>query len=185
MSSAANSRSVPNGAVCAADPDLAALGPVARGEMPLLVELAVVRQVDLRHDAEQPAAVDRHARSCRSAAAMAQRRADQQQRQQLRRAFGDACSTPLPPRPAAGPEAAGRRSRSRTAPVRGRPPAPRIARRRSRATRRIGFGIGGGVGDAAPRGAGGDPREAVTIDGAERHGIFRNSGRGHFETTTV
>ena len=38
--------------------DRLAAVPVARGEMPLLVELAVVRQVDLRHDAEQPAAVD-------------------------------------------------------------------------------------------------------------------------------
>ena len=81
-SSAANSRSVPNGAVSAADGDLAAHHPVARHEMPRLVEFAVVGQMDLRHHAEQPAAMDRQ-RAVVERSGMAQRRADQQQRQQI------------------------------------------------------------------------------------------------------
>ena len=60
--------------------------PCAGGEVPVLVELAVVRQVDLRHDAEQPAAVDGDGRVV-DAAGVAQRRAEEQQRQQLRRSL--------------------------------------------------------------------------------------------------
>ena len=83
-SSAANRRSGPNGTSAAAEQDLLVLGAVAGGEMATLVELAVVRQVDLRHDAEQPAAVDRH-RAIVEAAVVPERRANEDQRQQVGR----------------------------------------------------------------------------------------------------
>ena len=67
--------------VLAGDADLAALVD-ARGELPALVELAVGRRVGLRHDPEDAAAVDHH-RAVVDAVAMAQRRADHEQRQQL------------------------------------------------------------------------------------------------------
>ena len=43
----------------AGDGDRAAAHPLAGGEMPALVEFAVIRQKHLRHDAEHPAAMDR------------------------------------------------------------------------------------------------------------------------------
>ena len=56
--------------------------PFARGEMPPLVELAIIRQEHLRHDAEQPAAVDRDAAIVKPAAP-AQWRTDDKDRRQL------------------------------------------------------------------------------------------------------
>ncbi len=56
-SSAANSRSAPNGATCPASPispDAPRPHAFASREMPALVELPIVRQVALRHHPEQP-----------------------------------------------------------------------------------------------------------------------------------
>ena len=66
-----------------AEPDLGAVGAGARGEMAALVELAVVRQVDLGHHAEQPAAVRRDRRVV-EAPLVAQGRAEQEQRRRSR-----------------------------------------------------------------------------------------------------
>ena len=66
------------------DGDLAAHHPVTHHEMPRLVEFAVVGQMHLRHHTEQPAAMDRQ-RAVVQRSGMAQRRADQQQRQQIGR----------------------------------------------------------------------------------------------------
>ena len=65
-----------------ADGDLAADHSVAHDKMPRLVEFAVVGQMHLRHHAEQPAAMDGDRRVVERAG-MAQRGADQQQRQQI------------------------------------------------------------------------------------------------------
>ena len=55
---AAKIRSGPNGTSCAGDADRRPRTVVAGGEVAALVELAVGRQVRLRRDAEDPAAVD-------------------------------------------------------------------------------------------------------------------------------
>ena len=96
--------------------------------MPVLVELAVVRQVDLRHDAEQPAALDGDGRVV-DAPGVAERRADEQERPQRGGAFDQPERSRAPPRRAARPAAGGRRSRSRRAPVREKPRPTRPARR--------------------------------------------------------
>ena len=83
-SSAANSRSGPNGTVTPAEHDGAAAAVVAGGELPALVELPVVRQVRLRRDAEDPAAVD-HDRAVEEPVAVPQRRPDDEHRPQVRR----------------------------------------------------------------------------------------------------
>ena len=71
----------------AADADLAALAD-AGGELPALVELAVGRRVGLRDDAEDRAAVDDDG-AVVDPVAVAQRRADHDQRQQVRGALDD------------------------------------------------------------------------------------------------
>ncbi len=91
-SSAAKIRSGPNGASMRTDPDRPAVGSLARGEMPVLVELAVVRQMDFRRHPEQAAAVDGE-RAVIDAVAVAQRRADEQHGQQLCRASHQRCRT--------------------------------------------------------------------------------------------
>ena len=73
--------------VLAADGDLAA-HVVADGDLAALVELAVRRQVGLRHDAEDAAAVHDE-RAVVDPVAMAQRRADDEHRQQPGRALDD------------------------------------------------------------------------------------------------
>ena len=143
-------------------PDFSALGAGARCEMPLLVELAVVRQVDLGHGAQHPAPVDRYRAVIDPAADMAQRRSHQQQRQQLGRAFGDG--------------AQGRFDRIQQRVLKQQVVDRVTGHRQFREDRQCcgslvaclgdaqdGFGIGGGVGDAALHGAGGNPRKTVTI----------------------
>ena len=66
----------------AGDPDGLAAKPGAGREMALLVELAVVGQVALRHDAQHRAAMDHHGRVV-EAVAPAQRRPDDQHRQEV------------------------------------------------------------------------------------------------------
>ena len=70
-----------------ADGDGAPIGAVATGEMPRFVELPVIRQVNFRDNAEQLTTVDGQG-AVEQRAEMAQRRADQQQRHQVR-GFGD------------------------------------------------------------------------------------------------
>ena len=101
---------------------------LAGGDLPPLVELAVVRQVGLRHDAEDPAAVDDH-RAVVDPVPVAQRRADDQHRQQVGR-WPPTISPHRRPRPrrAPRPAAAGPRSSSRSGTAPGRPrrrPRPR------------------------------------------------------------
>ena len=68
-----------------ADDDLIAFRSFARGEMPALVEFAIVRQMDFRHDAEKTPAMNSE-RAIIEPAAMPQRRADENERhQRLRR----------------------------------------------------------------------------------------------------
>ena len=81
-SRASNSRSGPNGASRCADPDVLA-GLVVAGRVPAaLVELPVGRQIRLRRDAEQLAAVD-HDGAVVEAVAVTQRRADDEHREEL------------------------------------------------------------------------------------------------------
>ena len=79
---AANSRSGPNG-TCCSPMRMRAAHVVAGCEMTALVELAIVRQVRLGHDAQHRAAVDHH-RSVVEPVPIAQRGADHQHRQQIR-----------------------------------------------------------------------------------------------------
>ena len=65
-SSAANSRSVPNGAVWAPMVISPPTMPSPDDEMPRLVEFAIVGQMHLRHHAEQPAAMDGDRACCRA-----------------------------------------------------------------------------------------------------------------------
>lgn len=73
-SRAANSRSVPNGAVQPATSISSPATKAPEDEVPAFVEFAIVRQVGLGDDAEQPAAMDDQ-RAIVSPAAPAQRRA--------------------------------------------------------------------------------------------------------------
>ncbi len=86
--SAANSRSVPNGALWPPMVISPPTMPSPGDEMPRLVEFAIVGQVDFRHHAQQAAAMDRQ-RGVVQRAGVAQRRADQQQRKQLARRGND------------------------------------------------------------------------------------------------
>ena len=72
----------PEGRLLPGELHRSALGAVAGGKMPALVEFAVVRQVDLGHDAEQPAAVHGK-RAVIEAAEMPDRRAEEDERHQL------------------------------------------------------------------------------------------------------
>ena len=152
--------------------------PSPEAKWRLLVELAVVRQVDLRHDAEQPAAMDRqravvepvaHGAAARRPAAAATARPslgdhlgdrflDRVEQRVLQQQVVDRV---------AGQRQLGKHRQ-----------APPTARRRSRATRRMASALAAGSAMLHRGGAGGDPREAVTVEGAEGHGIFRNSGTG-------
>ncbi len=87
-SAASNSRSVPNGARLAGDGDLQPGDAVAGGELPALVELPVVRQVQLGHHAEHLAAVDDD-RGVEQPGLVPQRRADDEHRQQVGRRLDD------------------------------------------------------------------------------------------------
>ncbi len=143
-SSAANSRPVPKGTRAPAS----AMRPPGAcspgGEVAALVELAVVGQEALGHHAQHAAAVDRH-RAVVEPPGVAQRRAHQQQRQQAGAALRHAWRRRAPPRPAARPAAAGRRSRSRTGRARGTPRPPR-PRRGTRGRLQHGGGVARGVG---------------------------------------
>lgn len=66
----------------AADRDLATIRRRAGGEMATLVELAIIRQMNLRHDTEQPAAVNRQ-RAIIEPPRLAQRCADEDERHQI------------------------------------------------------------------------------------------------------
>ena len=114
-----------------ADRDGLARRAVARREMPLLVELAIVRQVHFWHHAQQPAAMDRH-RAVVEPRAVAQRRADHQHRQQFAGARDQRRAAPVRSLSAPRPTAAGHRSHSRTPTALETPPAPRRPPRRSR-----------------------------------------------------
>ena len=105
---------------------------VAGGGLAALVELPVCRQIRLRNDAEQPAAMD-HQRGIVDAPGMAQRRAGRPARGRVSRCPRGRCRRPSRRRRAARPAGAGPRSSSRTGRVRGtrrvRPPAGRNRRR--------------------------------------------------------
>ena len=75
------------------DGDLQAGDAATGGELAPLVELAVVRQVDLRHDAEHPAAVDHHG-GVEQPGLVPQRRADDDHRQQVGAGLGRSPSRP-------------------------------------------------------------------------------------------
>ena len=79
---AANSRSVPNGARRPATSISSPAIPSPGRELAPLVELPIVRQVDLRHHAEDPAAVD-HDGGVEQPALVPQRCADDDHRQQV------------------------------------------------------------------------------------------------------
>ena len=79
---AANSRSVPNGAGRPATSIVQTGDAVPGGELATLVELAVVRQVQLRHHTEHLAAVDDHG-GVEQPGLVAQRGADDEHRQQI------------------------------------------------------------------------------------------------------
>ena len=81
-SDAANSRSVPNGARRPATVDVQAGDAVPGGELAALVELAVVRQVQLRHHTEHLAAMDHH-RRVEQPGLLAQRGTHDEHRQQV------------------------------------------------------------------------------------------------------
>ena len=146
-SSAANSRSGPNGASTPPMTHGLALGARAGGEVPVLVELAVVRQVDLRDHAEQPAAVDDDGACCRAGRDGAAARRRRSAAAGGARLAGDVQQRRLHRRPARRPAAAGRRSRSRRRRVRGRRRRRRPARCSVRDGVQDGCRVGGRVGD--------------------------------------
>ena len=136
--------------------------------MPRLVELPIIGQMDLRHHAQQPAAMDGE-RTIIECAQVAQRRADQQQRQQVGRGGDDRVDRRLhrvqqrgllqqiADRVAGQAEFGEHRQRHRLAVA-----VARHRQDRLRVRRRIG--------QRRPGGAGGDTRETVTVKGSETHG---------------
>ena len=162
-SSAANSRSVPNGDAAAGDRDGPAVGAVAGDEVARLVELAVVRQVDFRHHAEQRAAMDGQG-AVVERAQMPQRRADQQQRQQV----GGGCDDGLD-RGFDRVEQGGLLQQvadrvAGNAEFRKHRHAPRPGGRSPAPCGRIGLRVGRRIGQRGAGGAGGDTGEAVTVE---------------------
>ena len=107
----------------------------ARGEMPALVEFAVIRQKDLRDDPEQLPAMDHRPRNCRDAR-RAQRRADGKDRETVAARADQPVELRSRPRRAPHPETADRRSHRPTGTVRGTPSARPGRRRRRRAAPR-------------------------------------------------
>ena len=90
-----------------ADGNVATHHAVARYEMPQFVELAVVGQMHLGHNTQQPAAMDRE-RAVVQRAGMAQRRANQQHGQQISRSYHELSDNLPPPHRAARSGAADR-----------------------------------------------------------------------------
>ena len=78
----------------AGERDLAGTGVVGAAELARLVELAVVRQVGLRHDAEHTAVAE-HRRAVEEAMVDAQGQPDDGDRRDLRRRRGDAAERDL------------------------------------------------------------------------------------------
>ena len=143
----------------------------ARREPAVLVVLAVVRQEGLRHDAEDPAARDHHARSCRGArcGAPARRRrtpgADRARRRRARRwrastaSSSASCSSRSSIAYADSPSSGNSmRSTSRASP--------------SRKSASVSRGVGGRVADGDARRARRDAHHPLRVNGKEcvRHG---------------
>ena len=151
-----------------ADGDGAAVGPVAADEMPRLVEFPVVRQVDLRHHAEQRAAMDGKGAVIQRAK-MPQRRPHQQQRHQVGRPRDDRLDRRLhrvqqrrllqqvADGIAGNPEFREHRHRHRL-------PVAILGHAQDR------LRVGRRVGQRRAGGASGDTGEAVAIKGTETHG---------------
>ena len=105
-----------------------------RRELALLVELAVVRQVALRHDAEDPAAVHEHG-AVEQAVVGAQRQPDGERERQVAAGARPASAGRRARRRAARPAGTGPRSSRPTGPAPGTPPArPGRVRRGSRSS---------------------------------------------------
>ena len=146
--------------------------------MALLVELPVVRQEGLRHDAEQAAALDGE-RGIVDAVAPAERRADQQQRPEIGR-FGDHPGGGGLDRVQQGLleqqvlDRVGREAEFGEDRQRG----PRIVAPPGEVEDRVGVALG--LGRVAPACAGRNPGEAVAVEGAEARRRFGGGWRhGH------
>ena len=139
--------------------------PSPDDEMPRLVEFAVVGQVHLRHHAEQPAAMDGHRRVVERAG-MAQRRADQQQRQQIGGGCNDRGDCRLDRIQQGGllQQIADRVAGHAKFREHGERRAALVAIACDCKDR---LGVGRRVGERAARGAGGDAGKAVSVDRAE------------------
>ena len=137
--------------------------------MPPLVELAVIRQKHLRHDAEQLAAVDRD-RAIVEPPLPPQRRPDDEDRQAGFRLPRPAARSAPRPRRAPRPGTADRRSNRPTATARETPSARSPPRRHRASSASACVAVPRRLGDRDLRHAGADPHELVTVRGKEgRH----------------
>ena len=137
------------------------------GEPARLVELAVGRQVRLRGDPEDLAAVDHHG-AVVDPVPVAQRRADDEHRAQVARSPRPGRRWPPAPPRAGCPGGTGRRSSSRSGTARGRS-RPRRRRRGTPAPRRARSRRWSPGRRWHRHRAGGDPREPVGVGGVEVH----------------
>ena len=141
--------------------------------MPPLVEFAVIRQEDFRHDAEHAAAMDRD-RAIVEPSLPPQRRADDEHRQQVF-AFRESADRSAPrPRRAPRPGTADRRSSRPTATAREIPSARSPPRRRPQQRERL-VAVFRRLGDGDLRHARADPHELVTV--RRKEGRHRRAAR--------
>ena len=140
---------------------------VAGSEMPALVELAVVRQMHLRRDAEESSAMHRDG-TIVEAPAMAKRRAEQNERQKITRTLDDPRDARLDrfEKRILQEEIVDRVAGERELREKRQRRSARIAGARDIEDR---FRVRLRVGDRDPRRRGGHAREAVPVDRMERH----------------
>ena len=155
--------------------DLPTHHAVAHHEVPRLVEFAIIGQMHLRHHTEQPAAMDRQ-RAVVQGTGVAQRSADQQQRQEIGRRFDQMLDSLLHRVEQHGlvQQIADRVARDAEFREHGHCRASRMA-----CARHIqdGVRVRRRIGERAACRAGGDPGEAVVVNRAKVFGSRHQAGR--------
>ena len=149
-----------------------------RREMPLLVELAVVRQVGLRHRAEEAAAVHEH-RAVEQPVVGLQRQPDRERERQVAARARPACAGPRARRRAARPAGTGPRSSRPTARAPGTRPARPARAPRGARVRGVAATLKAGEATSTRGVRGRHPGVAVAVDRLEGRRARRAAGRGH------